>query len=126
MLNSMTKQNLMAYIDTCMGGRAAEDVFFGNLQVTSGCSSDLAQATRAAYQLVRGGMEHQNLLAAEQDGTSDEYQGKLDLRVEALLRESYERVKTLLKGKARLMQLLSTELLVKETLSAKEMLAIIG
>lgn len=44
-----TKRSLLASIDVAMGGRAAEELFFGNDEITTGCSSDLSKATQLAY-----------------------------------------------------------------------------
>jgi len=40
----VTKSQLMALMDTMMGGRAAEELIFGLDKVTSGASSDLKVA----------------------------------------------------------------------------------
>jgi len=40
-------------IDSAMGGHVAEKLFIGSDAVTSGCSSDLVNATKIAYQAVR-------------------------------------------------------------------------
>ena len=44
-----TRKALLASIDVAMGGRAAEELFFGNDEITTGCSSDLSKATQLAY-----------------------------------------------------------------------------
>jgi ATP-dependent metalloprotease len=49
---STTRQQMMAHIDVCMGGKAAEAMIFGEDQVTSGATSDLRQATRMARHMV--------------------------------------------------------------------------
>lgn len=49
---STTRQQMMAHIDVCMGGKAAEELIFGEDQVTSGATSDLRQATRMARHMV--------------------------------------------------------------------------
>ncbi len=43
---STTKQQMMAHIDVCMGGKVAEEMVFGPEFVTSGATSDLKSATR--------------------------------------------------------------------------------
>ena len=48
---STTKQQMMAHIDVCMGGKVAEEMVFGPEFVTSGATSDLKSATR----MVRAG-----------------------------------------------------------------------
>jgi ATP-dependent metalloprotease len=40
-------------IDVAMGGRAAEDIFLGEDEVSSGCSNDLAKATELAYAYIK-------------------------------------------------------------------------
>ena len=35
-----------------MGGRAAEEIFYGDDEITTGCSSDLSRASEIAYKFV--------------------------------------------------------------------------
>lgn len=49
---SHTRGNILASIDVAMGGRAAEDIKFGKDNITSGCGSDLANATEMAYSYI--------------------------------------------------------------------------
>jgi ATP-dependent metalloprotease len=51
-LLNMSKEQLLAHIDVCMGGRVAEELIFGMDQVTTGASSDLMQATDTARQMI--------------------------------------------------------------------------
>jgi ATP-dependent metalloprotease len=39
-MHYMTKAQMLAQMDTCMGGRAAEELTFGIDKVTSGASND--------------------------------------------------------------------------------------
>ena len=48
---STTKQQMMAHIDVCMGGKVAEEMIFGPEFVTSGATSDLKSATRMVRSL---------------------------------------------------------------------------
>lgn len=43
----------MAQIDVCMGGRVAEQMIFGEENVTSGAYSDIVKATDVARRMVR-------------------------------------------------------------------------
>ena len=49
----MTKQEILASIDSAMGGHVAEELYIGSDKVTTGCTSDLDNATNLAYAAVR-------------------------------------------------------------------------
>ncbi|KAI7897258.1 peptidase family M41-domain-containing protein [Mucor mucedo] len=51
--DSFTKKEFIAQIDVCMGGRVAEELIFGQENVTSGASSDIMKATDVAKRMVR-------------------------------------------------------------------------
>jgi ATP-dependent metalloprotease len=48
-----TRAQLLASMDTALGGRAAEELIFGVDKITTGASSDLQQATMIASRMVR-------------------------------------------------------------------------
>lgn len=69
-------------IDCAMGGHIAEEMIMGDKHLTSGCSSDLKNATYLAIKAVRQfGMFGENgssFLSTSKDETSDEFNSKVD------------------------------------------------
>jgi len=49
---NMTREQMYAHMDVCMGGRVAEELIFGRSSVTTGASSDLQQATSTARNMI--------------------------------------------------------------------------
>lgn len=85
---NMTRRSILASIDVAMGGRAAEELIFGEGELTSGCGSDLQNATRLAYQYVRGlGMvEDGTFIVADNRTTSDRFNYLVDKEVQKILK----------------------------------------
>lgn len=49
----VTKSQMLASLDSLMGGRAAEELIFGPERITTGASNDLKRATEIAKQMVK-------------------------------------------------------------------------
>jgi ATP-dependent metalloprotease len=88
---TQTKKNIEATIDVALGGRAAEEVFLGKEFVTTGCSSDLQNATNMAYAYVRDlGMREQDVFINQRnEEMSQDYRFKVDMMVQKLLQVSF-------------------------------------
>ncbi|KAI4307138.1 hypothetical protein L6164_030357 [Bauhinia variegata] len=118
---SISKKQLLARIDVCMGGRVAEELIFGQDHVTTGASSDLNTATELAQYMVSNcGMSDAIGPVHIKDRPSSEMQSRIDAEVVKLLREAYDRVKALLKKHEKALHALANALLEYETLSAEE------
>ncbi|XP_072937376.1 ATP-dependent zinc metalloprotease YME1L isoform X2 [Epargyreus clarus] len=128
----VTKQQLLATMDTMMGGRAAEELVYGPDKITSGASSDLQQATAIAGHMVREwGMSDKVGLRALPPRAPHEPLGPatselVDGEIKKLLAESYERAKTILRAHSREHRALSDALLKYETLDAEDIKAIMS
>jgi ATP-dependent metalloprotease len=87
---TQTRKNIEAAIDVALGGRAAEELFLGEEYVTTGCSSDLQNATNMAYSYVRDlGMKEKEVFINEKSkNLSEEYKFKVDQKVQELLKVS--------------------------------------
>jgi cell division protease FtsH len=71
-----SRAELLARIITSLGGRAAEQVVFGNPEVTTGASNDLQQVTNLARQMVtRFGMSSIGPIALEDENPNQVFLG---------------------------------------------------
>ncbi|KAH0937779.1 hypothetical protein HID58_005240 [Brassica napus] len=118
---SVSKRQLLARLDVCMGGRVAEELIFGQDHITTGASSDLSQATELAQYMVSScGMSEAIGPVHIKERPSSEMQSRIDAEVVKLLREAYERVKSLLKRHEKQLHTLANALLEYETLTSED------
>eukprot|EP00878_Enallax_costatus_P018311 GHUV01019269.1.p1 GENE.GHUV01019269.1~~GHUV01019269.1.p1 ORF type:complete len:673 (+),score=167.71 GHUV01019269.1:211-2229(+) len=123
---SMSRKQMMARLDVCMGGRVAEELIFGEDDVTSGASSDLKQATALARAMVtKYGMSSkvgQVSLDYEDDGRSmsSETRALVEEEVRKLVQGAYDRARHILTENLSELHALAGELLEKETLNGDQ------
>ncbi|KAG6429469.1 hypothetical protein SASPL_107520 [Salvia splendens] len=118
---SISKKQLLARLDVCMGGRVAEELIFGKEHITTGASSDLNTATELAQYMVSScGMSDEIGPVHIKERPGSEMQSRIDAEVVKLLREAYNRVKALLKKHEKALHALANALLEYETLNAEE------
>ncbi|KAL0400623.1 UNVERIFIED_CONTAM: ATP-dependent zinc metalloprotease FTSH 11, chloroplastic/mitochondrial [Sesamum latifolium] len=118
---SISKKQLLARLDVCMGGRVAEELIFGQDHITTGASSDLNTATELAqYMVSTCGMSDAIGPVHIKERPGSEMQSRIDAEVVKLLREAYNRVKALLKKHEKALHVLANALLEYETLNAEE------
>jgi len=129
-----TTEQLIAQIDTLLGGRVAEEICLGN--ISSGAQNDIERVTAIARKIVcEYGMSEkigQIALTTTQKGMnflnqefevvncSEATKQLVDEEVRRLINESYERVKTKLTEKKADLEKLAEALLERETLDAQE------
>jgi len=72
----LSRSALLARIITALAGRAAEQVVFGDAEITTGASNDLQQVTNLARQMVtRFGMSNIGPIALEDENTGQVFLG---------------------------------------------------
>ncbi|XP_071873409.1 ATP-dependent zinc metalloprotease YME1L isoform X1 [Bombus fervidus] len=129
-----TKSKLLALMDSSMGGRAAEELIFGSDKVTAGAYNDFQRATSIAEEMVHkyGMSEKVGFGTIRRNGQGDGFQlgpstsDLADKEVKRLLQESYERAKLTLQKHAKDLKKVADALLKYETLSSKDVEAIIN
>jgi len=125
---------LMDQICMTLGGRAAEEIFFG--KISTGAANDLQQITRIAYSMVTVyGMNDKvgniSFYDPSQENTftkpySEETGKIIDEEVRRIIDEAYVRTKKLLTEKKVQVELLAKELLDKEVLHKSDVEELIG
>jgi len=137
---SHTREQLTSKIAMAMGGRVAEELIFGEDQVTNGAASDIQQVTRIARAMVTqfgmsdklGHIDYAN----QQDAFLGAYQGPkeispetqqlIDEEVRRLVDTGYETAKRVLTEKADDLERLAQGLLEYETLTGSEIKRVIA
>lgn len=125
--NSITKQEMLARLVVCMGGRAAEEKVFGAKDVTSGASSDVSQATQIARAMVmKYAMSDKvgPMMFEDEENLSDETRRLIESEIMALLKFAMDEAKRILAKHEREHKRLATALLEYETLTAEEIKAV--
>ena len=117
-----------------LGGRAAEEIFFG--KISTGASNDLQQVTRTAYGMVTVyGMNDKVGNVSYYDPNADqtftkpysEETGKMiDEEVRALIQTAYRRTLELLREKRQQVDMLAKALLEREVLFQSDVETLIG
>lgn len=128
-MSSMSKLQMVAKLDVCMGGRAAEELIFGADHITSGAASDFQQATQLAEAMVTqyGMSEKLGQVTYEKERESPQTRALIESEVRKLLDAAYLRAMTLLKTNEKELHRLANALLEHETLTGEQVkLAIRG
>ena len=132
----MTKQEIENKIATFTGGRAAEEVVFG--EITTGASNDIEQATKLARAMItRYGMSDDFDMVALETVTnqylggdaslacSADTQKVIDDKVVALVKTQHEKAKKILAENRSKLDVLAQYLYEKETITGEEFMTIL-
>ncbi|MBN8720211.1 MAG: ATP-dependent zinc metalloprotease FtsH [Sediminibacterium magnilacihabitans] len=129
-----TTDQLMDQICMTLGGRAAEEIFFG--KISTGAANDLQQITKIAYSMVTAyGMNNKvgnvSFYDPSQENTftkpySEETGKIIDEEVRNIIDEAYKRTLQLLTEKKQEVEILAKELLDKEVLHKSDVEELIG
>ncbi len=130
----LTKAELLDRLTVLLGGRAAEEVVFGDQ--TTGATEDLKHATELAKRMVVEygmseelgplslGKERTNIFLGEEIVKSDEHSEELTAAIDREIRrfvlEAYERAKNLISRYREALDRLAQELLRRETLDKED------
>ena len=137
----ISRSQIKARIMGALGGRAAEEVVFGDTEVTTGASNDLQQVTSMARQMVtRFGMSTIGPLSLENEDTnpflgrgmgsnseySDEIAIKIDKQIQEIVAECHQSTLKIIKENRVVIDRLVDLLIEKETISGEEFREIIN
>jgi cell division protease FtsH len=131
----VSKEELKQEIAGLMGGRASEEIVFGD--VTSGAENDIQRATQMARRMVtQWGMSeklgtvtmgHKEELVflgrdlGEQRNYSEEVAGLIDEEIKSIVSDAYDEAKRILTQRRGKMDLVVERLKMVETIDAKEL-----
>jgi cell division protease FtsH len=132
-----SRSYLQNQMSVALGGRIAEEITFGEDEVTTGASNDLQQVARVARQMVtrfgmsdrlgpvalgraQGNMFLGRDIAAERD-FSEETAAAIDDEVRNLVDQAYRRAKAVLTENRTVLDRLAQMLIERETVDAEEL-----
>lgn len=123
---SQSFKEMLAFMDVAMGGRVAEELIFGEENITSGAMSDIKNATSTARNMITkygysdevGIVYHGGNVGEE--SASGATRSRIDAQVKKLTQDAYGRAKDLLKKHSKQHHLLAETLLEYETLTGDE------
>jgi len=137
----VSRSQLKARITGALGGRAAEEVVFGDSEVTTGAGNDLQQVTGMARQMVtRLGMSQLGPLSLEsQQGEvflgrdwmnksdySEKIASQIDVEVRSIVDQCYADAKRIMRENREVIDRLVDLLIEKETIDGEELRGIVA
>ena len=134
----MSRTEILNKIATLTGGRSAEELIFGEDNMTTGASNDIEQATKLARAMItRYGMtdefgmvaletiQNQYLGGDTSLACAAETASKIDERVIEVVKEAHEKAKRILRENESQLHRLAAYLLEKETITGEEFMKLL-
>ncbi len=131
----VTRNQLLALITSALGGRAAEEIIFGDDEITTGASGDIEVVTDNARKMVtRWGMSSIGLLALEGQGEpvflgnevrerteySEEIAASIDAQIREIVMNCYEKAKNIIEENRIAIDRLVDVLIEEETIEGDQ------
>ncbi|MDR2598605.1 MAG: ATP-dependent metallopeptidase FtsH/Yme1/Tma family protein [Holosporales bacterium] len=134
---SVSKTEVISNIKVAMGGRAAEEIVFGEENITTGASQDIKQATDIAKKMIiRWGMsdtlgfrsfyDSDGYYMEASDQISQKTSETIDMEIKNLLDSAYREVKEIVTKNRDKLEAIATKLIKRETLTGDEVKRIVA
>lgn len=129
---SQTKSEMVAHLCSLYGGRVAEEIIYGEDEVTSGASNDIERATELAERMIKRwgfGKNGKLLFSNKENGTafdgaarsiSDSLKTSLEDEVRELSNDAYKKAKEILEAKRDKLEIVTKALMKFETITGKQ------
>lgn len=130
-LSQADNLNLISIDRRCMisyAGRVAEELFFGSNLVTNGCVSDIKKVTELLhkkYRVYGYSIKHLTTVDTKNISSDDKFLEREELSISEEANNLYNKTKEIIIEYKELVEILAKELLIKNTLSAKEIKTIV-
>ncbi|WP_421656978.1 ATP-dependent zinc metalloprotease FtsH2 [Leptothermofonsia sp. ETS-13] len=137
----ISRAQILARITGALGGRAAEEVIFGDAEVTTGAGNDLQQVTAMARQMVtRFGMSDLGPVSLEsqmgevflgrdwmmRSEYSEEIASRIDAQVRSIVEHCYDEARRLIRENRAVIDRLVDLLIERETIDGEEFRQIVA
>jgi cell division protease FtsH len=137
----ISRSQILARITGALGGRAAEEIIFGDAEVTTGAGNDLQQVSNMARQMVtRFGMSDLGPMSLEsQSGEvflgrdwltrsdySEEIASRIDAQVRSIVEHCYDDARRIIRDNREVIDRLVDLLIEKETIDGEEFRQIVA
>ena len=131
----ITRSQILGKIASTLGGRAAEEVIFGDTEVTTGASNDIEQLTSMARNMVtKFGMSKLGPLALEKADQpvflrnepmprseySEEVAARIDATVRNIILDCYENAKNIIRDNRYMIDRITDILIEQETIEGED------